>query len=426
MTRTRRDFLKRVLGVSGAFGVPLRVHAAEETEVGKIYDGWREGELDIHLIYTGRGEAIFHIFPDGTSMLLDAGDWQGNRPPVEKLPDTSRRAGEWVARYLQRINPFGTNVDYMMLSHYHPDHGGQIQEGVEIATGRGDYGISGLAQVAEFVHFDTAFDRGYPDYETPVPVVKNPAADHFIAFSRWAMKEKGLRMEKFEPGRLDQIRLRKDPSYDFHVRNLTANGIAWTGVGGDTHNYFPDWKEEVPRENPLSLSLTIRYGAFRYYTGGDLDTAASYDDGSVVPIEAAAGAAAGPVDVCKANHHVANNASTDDFIKAVQPGAYVSTVWTVNQPQQKAIARMMSPENYAGSRFLYPTLISPERLENLSREPNADRVRLVGGHVAVKVFDSGRRYKIYYLTAQDESMTVKAVYGPFESTGTERYEARKV
>ena len=40
----------------------------------KIFPAWEEGEMDIHHINTGRGEAVFCIFPDGTTMLIDAGD----------------------------------------------------------------------------------------------------------------------------------------------------------------------------------------------------------------------------------------------------------------------------------------------------------------------------------------------------------------
>lgn len=35
---------------------------------------WRTGHYQVHHIYTGRSECMFHIFPDGTSMLLDCGD----------------------------------------------------------------------------------------------------------------------------------------------------------------------------------------------------------------------------------------------------------------------------------------------------------------------------------------------------------------
>ena len=75
---------------------------------------WRPGRYQVHFIYTGRGESMFHIFPDGTSLLLDCGDsMRFHKTPKEAplLPDLSRRAGEWVARYVERVNPKGRNVD---------------------------------------------------------------------------------------------------------------------------------------------------------------------------------------------------------------------------------------------------------------------------------------------------------------------------
>ena len=44
-------------------------------EVGKPWRGWKEGEFQIHFIYTGVAESMFLIFPDGTTMLLDCGDF---------------------------------------------------------------------------------------------------------------------------------------------------------------------------------------------------------------------------------------------------------------------------------------------------------------------------------------------------------------
>ena len=39
------------------------------------------------------------------------------------------------------------------------------------------------------------------------------------------------------------------------------------------------------------------------------------------------------------------------------------------------------------------------------------------GHVVIKVFDKGRKYLIYVLSALDERMQVRQVYGPYESGG---------
>ena len=35
---------------------------------------WQEGYMDIHTIATGRGDATFIIMPDGTTLMIDAGD----------------------------------------------------------------------------------------------------------------------------------------------------------------------------------------------------------------------------------------------------------------------------------------------------------------------------------------------------------------
>ena len=50
---------------------------------------WTEGVLDLHHISTGRGDAAFYIFPDGSTMLLDAGEMDPTAPrtlsPLESI-----------------------------------------------------------------------------------------------------------------------------------------------------------------------------------------------------------------------------------------------------------------------------------------------------------------------------------------------------
>ena len=36
-------------------------------------------------------------------------------------------------------------------------------------------------------------------------------------------------------------------------------------------------------------------------------------------------------------------------------------------------------------------------------------------HVVVKAYDGGAKFKVYFLTAKDESMNVELVFGPFDS-----------
>ena len=47
---------------------------AQEAIVGQSLPAWKEGYLDLHHINTGRGSCAYYIFPDGTTMLVDAGE----------------------------------------------------------------------------------------------------------------------------------------------------------------------------------------------------------------------------------------------------------------------------------------------------------------------------------------------------------------
>ena len=51
-----------------------RTTYAQIAEKGKPLPAWQEGYLDLHHINTGRGNCAYYIFPDGTTMLFDAGE----------------------------------------------------------------------------------------------------------------------------------------------------------------------------------------------------------------------------------------------------------------------------------------------------------------------------------------------------------------
>ena len=64
---------------------------------------WQEGYLDFHSISTGQGESTFIKMPDGTTMLVDAGD-VGEQWTKIHLPDSSKTPGEWIAHYIRHFN----------------------------------------------------------------------------------------------------------------------------------------------------------------------------------------------------------------------------------------------------------------------------------------------------------------------------------
>lgn len=90
---------------------------------------WQPGWLDIHHLAIGRGNATLVIFPDGTSLLIDAGAASGGADVSAAVrPDAPRRAGEWVGRHVQRHLRDGNlaALDDLLATHLHPDHVGDV------------------------------------------------------------------------------------------------------------------------------------------------------------------------------------------------------------------------------------------------------------------------------------------------------------
>lgn len=397
--------------------------SSEQQHQQQTFPGWQEGEMEIHHIYTGRGEANFMVFPDGTTMLVDAGDWDPNDYPkmCDLLPDSSRRAGAWIARYIEQMNPNKREVDYLMISHFHSDHTGDHMNPVAVTEGReANYPLTGIMETGETIRFGRVYDRGYPDYSYPMKIIDKDV-DYFRAFVKWQTEQFGLQQDCFKVGALNQIVLLKRPqeySELFSIRNLVANGEIWTGRGEETVCYYgmnPANLSDYQNENSKSMGICISYGPFRYYTAGDLSGALLDADGKTVNLEAKVGEICGQVDVCKANHHAYLDAMSEEFIRNIRARQYVISTWDHEHTQPSVIGRMVSEQLYPGKRMVFSTNI-PELLRKKYAEEEWMRsVCPENGHVVVKVYDKGRSYKIYVLSATDKSYPVKAVYGPYSS-----------
>ena len=390
-------------------------------QVGEPYPGWKSGELDIHFIYTGRGESVFHIFPDATTMLVDAGDYEATVPMTDPKPDLSRKAGEWITRYIERVNPSGHEVDYLMISHFHDDHTGDVSIDAPTTQGRTeDYKLIGVAEVGEKIRFKNFIDRGYPSYNYPVQI-SDPHTDNYLKFARYQKQKYGAKQEQFKVGALNQIALHNKPlqySRLFSIRNLAANGEVWSGEEGKTTRYYdlnPANTANQGNENTKSIAFRIDYGPFSYFAGGDITNSLKGPNGENINIEAKTGEACGEVDVCKCNHHAYKDSMHPDFLSSVKAKAYINPVWDQYHTQPAIIERILSQEIYQGDRMFYTQYIVEK-----ARKEHADKEWYKGvcphnGHIVVKAYDKGRKFKIYRLSADDEQMTIQAIYGPFDS-----------
>lgn len=354
---------------------------------------WSEGTLDIHHISTGRGNATLFVLPDGTSLLVDAGDAGADRDPVATpRPDGSRSPGEWIARYVERVRPGG--LDYVLLTHFHGDH------------------MGGLAEVVEAIPVAKVLDRGWPDYDYPIPL-------DFDAMRSYRDLTAKLHVEKFAPGRSDQIVLTRSPEdyRDFQIRNLTANGELWTGEGNETRRRFPALdtlaQEDLPSENMCSSSFRLSYGAFDYYTGGDLTGIPNIGHPEWQNMERAIADVVGPVDVHVVNHHGSIDPASPEFLAALTPRVHIIPSWSATHPAPSVLKRILSERAYPGPRDVFAVQLREATKATIG--PRAQQVKSDAGHVVVRVAPGGASYRVFIVSDDDEGGRVKAEHGPYTS-----------
>lgn len=423
----RRDFMKAAIATTGlaCLGEWEEAYAlgTSSPKAGKPWKGWKKGQFQVHFIYTGVSEAMFWIFPDGTTMLLDCGDHNAigrGKLAVPVLPNSKRHAGEWIARYIQRVNPHGNEVDYMMLSHYHSDHAGceEFYASEEIRDGQ-DCKISGFSQLTETIHVKKAFDRAWPGFDDPLPMpddFDSGVIAHMKKFYAYEQAHHGMEIEKFRVGAVDQVKMLHNPSPygDFSIRNISANGRICGKDGKVRDLYAERIAAENLRsvnENGMSLGMIVSYGDFRMFTAGDFSDSWTLEDGSKFEIEDAMADVVERVNVAKINHH-GHYSMTEKLISALRAQVYVSCVWDQLHNVSPVMDRLTDRSIYPDDRIICPTIMPAERrLEDKGKAwlDDVAEASFEGGHVILNVEKGGRDYSITYLTADDESMTVRSV-----------------
>ncbi len=402
---------------------------AEDAAVGRPIPAWQEGMLDVHFINTGKGDAALFIFPDGTTLLRDAGDTHRERPAhydAPLVPDDSRRSGQWIARYIQAVHPRGNQaaVDTVLITHFHGDHIGSItDDSPESASGA--YRLSGITDVAESIGIRRLLDRGWPDYGFPKPLT-GPMMDNYRSFLQWQIEHANMRVERFEPGRNDQIVLQYAPEKypDFEIRNIAANGYAWTGAGEQVRSRFPE--NDPPSENNSSIAFRLRYGRFTYFDGGDMvgvpgPTAPVWRD-----MESALAWAVGPVDVHVLNHHGFKDAANAFFLSVLQPRVHVVEVYAASHPDPDVMRRLLSQQIYRGPRDVFLTNgmwqgRRPNMIALFGEEDSSwlvDRLAEAAGsqgHITVRVDPGGETYRVMVLDDRDERRNVLSIHGPYSA-----------
>ena len=413
---TRRDFLLGAAACAGLAGCGRKA-AAKGAAVGEPLPPWSPGHFQIHVIYTGVAESQFLIFPDGTSLLIDCGDHDVVRNYekhcVPFLPDRTRHSGEWISRYVTRVNPHGRNVDYMLLTHYHADHGGctSFHAG---KSPNGKYFLSGFGQAAEFLRFGTAIDRAWPDYTDPIPLLPQNVVNNMRPLYE-ELDRRGTVVEKFRLVKgSDQIRPRHGKVNGFAVEPLCANGRILM-PDGTVHDPLKEYFEAVrPKsfnENAFSIGMNFAYGPFTYYTAGDMQGIAHMPDKRRIDLESDMAKAVRRVEVAKMNHH-GHESMPKALVAALHAKVYTAGVWNQRHLTKGTMERLSDRSLYPEERLFAPGILPSRRLEDDAGKPwigMSEPTCAAGAHVVIDVFPGGTTYSVATVAASDETMRVMAV-----------------
>ena len=243
-----------------------------------------DGKMNIHFLAVGHGDAVFIEFPDGKNMLIDGGgDYRGRL-------DTGKR----------HILPFlltrqVTKIDFMMLSHPHPDH------------------LLGLLTPASifpvqwFIHSDQTVE--WNKYDHLINLLKKQGTS-FLRFNK--------SFNQFSIGRVNLKVLHP-------LRPPNQPG------------YYPQLSL-----NDNSLVIQIQYGQFKLLLTGDIE-----EEGQkiVAPLIKE------PVTVLKVPHHGSETSLNRDFLYAAKPQFAVIQCGrhhNFNFPRP----RVVETYNFLGSKIL--------------------------------------------------------------------------
>ncbi len=399
------------------------IHHSFAQSAGNPLPSWQEGYMDIHHINTGMGDCTFFIFPDGTTMLFDAGEMNLTNPRMmgprnaKRKPNDSKTPGEWIVEYIRPLlqNLPDQAIDYALISHFHDDHMGSPHP-LSPTSASGSYKLTGITTVGEYIPIKTLLDRAWPEYDYPAPL-QGKMMDNYRAFQKWQIENKNMTVARFKAGVNNQITLKNKAFPSFECRNIGVNGEIWTGVANNTRAHFPTLESlkaqglSLPGENPCSLSFRISYGAFDYFSGGDIPGVLAPGQASWNDIETPVAKAVGPVEVNVLNHHGNKDSQNPFFLESLRPRVHIMSVWSSDHPGHAVMSRLLNTHIYPGPRDIFATNMLEPNYQVIGSD--LEKLKSDQGHIVIRVAPDGKTYRVIILDDSSTKKHVKEVFGPY-------------
>lgn len=374
----------------------------DEPKVGSTLTAWSEGELDIHTISTGRGECLFFILPDGTTMVVDAGEFSREASDYKNVlqrPNAQTRPTQVYANYIKHFLPSGrTMIDYFHLSHFHMDHMGNLESEYS-KYAEGGYTLAGVTALYHLIPFREVIDRAYGKYDAlKVNSMSEAALKNYRVFLDYQVGKGNLRASQFQLGAVNQFAMRYNASAypNLKIHNVCANCEIWEG-----NKAVDVYKGKTKAENAASCGFVIRYGDFDFHSAGDIG---DYQD-----LEYRVAKVVGQVEAVKAHHHLSPHSMREKIMKVLKPQTLVATSFYVReiQPDKSKFDYITK-----GGCDIYCTSVGESLLTKYPKD--YAKCNATSGHIVIRVAPGGSEYMVYTLDDSDNLYKIKHIDGPYK------------
>jgi len=154
----------------------------------------------------------------------------------------------------------------------------------------------------------------------------------------------------------------------------------------------------------------MRYGRFRYYTGGDLPGTPDPGFPAWHGVETALAPVAGPVTVQVVNQHGSMGEACDAWLEALRSTVFIIPSWAPSHPAPDVLKRIVNSRFPPLPRYIFATdlreaarIVIGARASQLAGPP---------GHIVVRVDSGGASFRVFVLDSRTTDDRVLAAIGP--------------